>query len=404
MRGLGARGWAGLGAMALLGACVVEGEHGDAGLGSGLVDDAGTTGGSTDAGSDSGETTRGTEGESADAPSSGPGSDGGPETDTGETDGEPLECPTLGPWGSSAPFAAGDDHSHPLPSFAVGDWYYVHTITGADRILFSATPGPDGALGPWQQASGDHGGGPHGYTAIAVGDTAFHFRNGHIAEYPLSEQGLMLGDVILHEDDPNAAFGGEKFVWDSAVHVAFEAGPQWVLHLGGFSFTPYDYRRAIRRNGVPLGPAFTEVGMEHPAGRPGKAAVFVPPGATEAFVLTGEAGGSGLWRATVGMDGSLSTFDALPELPAGTGNERGDLFIAGRAVFVVRGAAVFRAIMADDGSLGGWEAMPSLPEEQIDINWGDGHGEGAAWGRIGDAVYVTGPRAVFHAVLQPGGC
>ncbi|MCX4247930.1 hypothetical protein [Paraliomyxa miuraensis] len=381
-------------------ACVVDGGRGE-GTGPTVIDvtddeDSGSEG--------SDETGTETTDAMGDATESDPDTSTGDPTDSGETGGEALECPTLGAWSGSAEFATGDDHSHPLPSFAVGDWYYVHTIVGGNRVLLSATPGPDGALGPWQEASGDHGGGPHGFTAIAVGDTAFHFRNGHIAEYPLDGQGHMLGDVVLYEDDPNAAFGGEKFVWDSAVHVAFEGGPRWVLHLGGFSFTPYDYRRAIRRSAVPLGPVFSEVGVDHPAARPGKAAVHVPPGASEAVLFTGEAGGSGLWRAFVGMDGSLSSFESLPELPAGTGNERGDLFVAGRALFAVRGSAVFRAIVAGDGSLGAWEAMPSLPEDQIDVHWGDGHGEGAAWGRIGDAIYLTGPRTVFHSVLQPGGC
>lgn len=390
-----------VGLAAGLGGCVVE-SRGD-GDGWGPIDgSAGAT-----SGTEAGSTSAGPNDETAQGSSSGEGSTTTEELDTDtDTSGgtEPLECPMLGEWVASAPFAAGDDHSHPLPSFAVGDWYYVHAIVGGARVLYSATPGPEGALGPWQEASGDHGGGPHGYTAVAVGDTAYHFRNGHIAEYPLDDQGFMLGDVILHEDDPNAAFAGERFVWDSAVHVAFEAGEQWVLHLGGFSFTPYDYRRAIRRNGVPLGSTFAAVGVDHPASRPGKAAAYVPAGASEAFLFTGEAGGSGLWRARVGSDGSLSSFDALAELPAGTGNERGDLFMLGRGLFVVRGAAVFRAIVSDDGSLGAWGPMPSLPQEQIDVHWGDGHGEGAAWGRIGDVVYVTGPRTVFHAVLEAGPC
>lgn len=400
MRGRAILRCAGPWGVALGAACVVVGPRADDGLDPGVGDptdggdpgasegDAGSTGGDTDEGTEASGTTR---------------ADEGTEGDSEQTEGDALECPTLGPWGSSAPFAFGDDTSHPLPSFAVGDWYYVHTLTGGARILFAATPGPDGALGPWQPASPDHGGGPHGYTAIAVGDTAFHFRNGHIAEYPLVD-GVMQGDVVLHEDDPSTAFGGEKFVWDSAAHVAFEGGAQWVLHLGGFSFTPYDYRRAIRRSGVPIGSAFTEVGLEHPAARPGKVAVIVPPGAAQAWIFTGEAGGSGLWRASLSEDGALSSFEALPPLPAGTDDGRGDLLAAGRALFAVRGAAVLRALVADDGALGEWTAMPSLPEAQIDVHWGDGHGEGAAWGRIGDVIYVTGPRAVFHAPLLPEGC
>lgn len=344
-------------------------------------------------------------------PTTGGDLDGGddpvPPPDMGADDGGPIgtvECPALDAWIAAPPFATGDDTSHPLPSFAVGDWFYVHTITGGDRVLLAASPQDDGSLGPWQTASEDHGGGPHGFTAIHVDGSAFHFRNGHIAEYPLDDAGHMLGDVVLHESNPDEAFGGEKFVWDSAVWVAFDSGAQWVFHLGGFSFTPYDYRPAVRRSGVPLAPTFASVGRDHPAGRPGKAAAFVPPGAETGWIFTGESGGSGLWRAQVTAAGDLGEWQPQPDLPAGTGNERGDLFVSGRALFAVRGSTVHRAFLDSAGDLGPWTSMPSLPEDQIDITWGDGHLEGAAWGIIGDLVLLTGPKTVYAARLVPDAC
>ncbi len=388
-------------------ACTVDGgrDGDDPGFGFSAGDsatgDAGDSTGADESGDDESGTASG-------SPTSG-GSDtdptGGTDTDdTGQTGGA-LDCPVPSEWSISTPFADGDDHSHPLPSFAVGDWYYVHTITGGDRVLWSARAHADGSLGPWQVASNDHGGGPHGFTALAIDQVAYHFRNGHIAEYPLDARGMMNGDVVLLEDDPNDAFGGEKFVWDSAVEVSFPDGPRWAFHLGGFSFGPYDYRRAVRRNSLPMGARFEDVGIDHPADRPGKAAAHVPPGSGTGWVFSGEAGGRGLWRATVESDGTMTGWDALDDLPEGTGNERGDLLMAGRALLVVRGSAVFRALVDDDtGALGPWAPMPSLPEDQIDVHWGDGHGEGAAWGRIGDTLYLTGPRAVFHATLEPGDC
>lgn len=382
-----------------MGGCMVEAPRAD-GFGPGGVVEGSS-------GEDSGEDSGGFDEESAGSTSSEPeGDTTGDEPPTGSTGGgeDDLECPVVGGWTASSPFGDGDDVSHPLPSFAVGSWFYVHTLTGGDRILWSAMAGPDGALGPWQVASGDHGGGPHGYTALAIDDAAYHFRNGHIARYVLDEQGYMQGDVDLIEDDPDQAFGGDKFVWDSAVLVSFDQGARWVFHLGGFSFGPYDYRRTVRRSAVPLQPRFDDTGVEHPAGRPGKAAAYVPAGSSTGWIVTGEAGGSGLWRIEVDADGSLGGWEELPSLPAGTGNERGDLFVAGRSLFAVRGSTVLRAVFGADGSLSEWTALPSLPEDAVDVHWGDGHGEGAAWGRIGDTIYLTGPRSVFHASLEPGAC
>src|SRR5690606_25811865 len=103
----------------------------------------------------------------------------------------------------------------------------------------------------WKVASSDHGGGPHGFTALVVGASPFHFRNGHIARYPLDAQGYMTGDVELLEDSPDSAFSGRRYVWDSALVTDF-ASASWVLHLGGFDFKSYAYARPIHRSGVPV--------------------------------------------------------------------------------------------------------------------------------------------------------
>ena len=317
-----------------------------------------------------------------------------------------AECRTIAAWGASAPFADDAHVSHPLPSFAHEGWLYVHTKAkdGADdRRLLAAKPGADGALGPWQEASADHGGGPHGFTAVVAGGQAYHFRNGHIARFELVD-GMMQGDVTLLEDDPNTAFGGNKYVWDSAVYARLGAGSAYLIHLGGFSFTGYQYRPDVYRSGVPLAAAFTDVGLDHPAQRPGKAAFWGPASASHGFIFTGEGDGARLWRSRIDVDGGLEPWTQLGDLPAGTGNQRGDLFIAGRTLFAVRGAAVHRADVGAAGELAPWVAAASLPEDQVDVSWGEGHAEGAAYGIIGDYVYLAGPKRAFYARLEPAEC
>ncbi len=314
-------------------------------------------------------------------------------------------CAALGTWHATEPFADGSHGSHPLPSFAAGSYYYVHTkaLDGADdRILYSAWQNADGSLGPWQIGSMDHGGGPHGYTAITLDGVPYHFRNGHIARYDLTADGKMLGDVVLIEDNVDTAFGGNRFVWDTAVEVTFAGGARWVLHLGGFSMTPYAYRRDVFRNAIPPQPTFEDTGADHPAERPGRAALFAPSGAEWGYVFTGVAGGASLWRVRVHANGEVGAFESLPDLPSGTGNERGELFVAHQTLFAIRGSVVVRAPLSDTGDLGAWEPQPPLPEDQVDVTWGDGHLEGASHGILGDFVYVTGPKRVYYARIVTG--
>lgn len=364
--------------------------------------------GGTGSAASSGDATVGTSTSDPDGPETTTGAE--PATSAGESDGtsdptgttgEPTasQCPGLLAWASSTSFLDAGGYAHPLPAFALGNRFYVHTVINDQRRLRFATF--DGAmLGPWSDASADHGGGPHGFTALAADDTAYHFRNGHIAQYVFDEAGVMLGDVVLLEESTDTAFGGELFVWDAALPVVFDSGPAWLLHLGGFSFAPYEYRQSIRRNTLPPGPAFSDTGSTHPGSRPGKSVAFVPEGVDTGFVYTTQTGGPELWRATIDSAGELGVWESLAPMPEGTGNERGDLFTVGRSLFAVRGAAVFRATLANDGTMSPWNPMPSLPTEQVDEHWGDGHTEGPTWGVIDDSVLVTGPDAVFIAPLD----
>lgn len=309
-------------------------------------------------------------------------------------------CTTLGPWVASAPFASGDVVSHPLPSFAVGSYFYVHTMRpgGAQRRLFSARANDDGSLGPWQTASDDHGGGPHGFTAVVADGQAYHFRNGHIARYPLTADGRMNGDVALVERSTQTSFGGNLYVWDSATVATPPGSRGWVFHLGGFSFAPYAYRPNVFRSAVPVEASFTRMGLDHPVERPGRAAWVQPAGAAHGFVVTGESGGGArLWRARVTSAGTIDAWAALPNIPAGTGNQRGELFALGDTLFAVRGARVFTTRLDPSGTPTSWASAPSLPEDQVNVTWGDGHQEGASWGVLRDTVYLSGPTRVFYA-------
>lgn len=326
-------------------------------------------------------------------------------TDTTANDGAPTgACRSLSAWSASAPFADASHVSHPLPSFARNDFYYVHTQSpgGGERVLHAAKMSADATLGAWFVASPDHGGGPHGFTAIVADGEAYHFRNGHIARYGFDASGKMTGDVTLLESSVETAFGGNKYVWDSAVYAAFGDGNKRVVHLGGFSFTGYTYKPDVYGAALPMPSSFTATGKTHPASRPGRAAFFAR--ANDGVIYTGEGGGDRLWSARVTSSGALDAWTALGSFPAGTGNQRGDLFVAGRTLFVVRGASVHAADLRDDGSLTAWTPMPSLPAEQIDINWGDGHLEGASYAVTTDAAFVTGPKVVFGARLTARAC
>ncbi len=302
-----------------------------------------------------------------------------------------LRCPRLGSWRASA--AWGDGSSHPLPSFALGSRFYVHTIVGAERALSMADVAADGALGPWRNA-GDHGGGPHGFTAVSLGGEAFHFRNGHIARFRFRADGSLDGDVELLEASRETAFGGNLYVWDVAVPITEAESPRGIVHLGGFSFEGYTYRPHVTRSGHPVASSFDRVG-DFPTERPGNAA-FVEGEAGTGWIFARESAGDRFFRARV-TGATVSAFEELARLPSGDDNGRGDVFAVDCSLFVVRGSRVFAADVGADGALGMFEEQPALPEPQIDVSWGDGHQEGASWGLVAGHVHLAGQRRVLSA-------
>ena len=318
------------------------------------------------------------------------------------------DCAVLGPWSSTTAFGGDTTVSHPFPSFAVGTIYAVLTTNNpydsGQNWIYSARQAPDGSLGLWQRSDQTHGG-HQGFSATTIDGTAYMFRNGHIAYYPQNPDGSLTGAEVCTEDSMTATFGGHLWMWDSHVYAPFPGGAKWVVHLSGFDMAPHDYRHDLYIAPVPVPKTFTDTGQAHPGVRPGKSAFFVPAGATAGFIYVSEAGSGPLWRGRLDEAGALSGWDAMPDMPAGTGNERGDLFVARHTLFVVRGSRVFAANLDAAGTLGGWQEMPSLPEDQIDMTtWGGGENEGASYGIIGDFVYLTGQRRVHYATILPHDC
>lgn len=320
---------------------------------------------------------------------------------------------TLGPWRETANFVDERHRSHPLPSFAVGSSYYVHTQTdgGDDRIVYYAGQLADGSLSPWSVALSDHGGGPHGYTAVATENTAYHFRNGHIAKYVIEQGTGWISEVKLLENPAyHEPFSGKKFMWDTAVYAPFATGSSYIYHLGGFDMTEhaYDFVEPLRAvSPIAQENAYFQnmAGLLAPIVNPNKAAFYSKPDASgEGYIYMGDRFSSKLYRLHVGEDtgGFPEAWLESGELPDGNGNHLGDMFVIEDYLFAIRGSKVFRAaIDARDGRLSAWDdSPPDLPEAQIDVNWYWANTEGASYGIIGDYVYVTGPKKVYYAKIN----
>ncbi len=313
---------------------------------------------------------------------------------------------TLGQWQETAAFVDSSHHSHPLPSFSIGNYYYVHTKTKEgkeDRVLYFARQNADGSLTAWQVANSDHGGGPHGYTAVSVGNTAYHFRNGHIIQYVAAENGLISQLKQVERGDGNGFPSGIRYMWDTAVFTPF-ANQKYIYHLGGFNMNGHAYNtNKLTRIKLPVpdsNASFEEVGTV-PTNNPNKAAFYRPEGASYGFIFMGVRGSSALKRLQIFEDGRIGEWLDVTELPAGSGNNLGDLFVIGDQLFAVRGKKVFQAtINQETGALSAWDDLPpDLPTEQIDVNWNISNTEGASYGIIGNYIYLTGQNKVYYAQI-----
>jgi hypothetical protein len=183
----------------------------------------------------------------------------------------------------------------------------------------------------------------------------------------------------------------------------FPGGSAYVIHMAGFDMTPHAYAQDMFRGTPPFpqGATFQDTGQDFPVERAGKSAFYLPSGSDRGFIFSTNSGNGNMWRWTVHQDGSLESANAMQSPPGGSGNGRGDVFIARNTLFIVRGSQVFRSKLQGNGDMGAWEAMPGLSEEQIDIIWGDGHNEGQAYGIIGNFVYLAGQRKVHYAQIVP---
>jgi hypothetical protein len=320
---------------------------------------------------------------------------------------------TLGPWQETANFADAHHRSHPLPSFAVGPYFYVHTQTngGSDRVVYYAGQLAEGSLSPWSVALSDHGGGPQGYTAVAAENTAYHFRNGHIAKYVIEQGTGWISEIkLLENPDFREPFSGKKYLWDTAVYVPFATGNSYIYHLGGFDMATYRYDfDDMFRSTAPIAQEnayFQDLeGLVAPITNPNKAVFYKKSEVNgEGYIYMGDRFSSKIYRIHVkeDMGRSPGLWIDSGDLPDGNGNHLGDMFVIEDSLFAIRGSKVFRAtIDARDGSLSVWDdSPPDLPEAQIDVNWYWANTEGASYGIIGDYVYVTGPQKVYYAKIN----
>lgn len=316
---------------------------------------------------------------------------------------------TLDPWQETTTFIDNDNRTSPLPSFAINKRYYVHTDfpiqnANSERILYVSDQQTDGSLGPWRIATGDHGGGPHGYTAITAANNVYHFRNGHIAQYIIDSSGNV-SEIKLLESGQETSFGGNNYVWDTALFVPFDI-KKFIFHFGGYSLPSDGWKNDIYRAEVPInqGASFTKVGNT-PLGsdkKPYKAAFFKVD-SDLGYIYLGDRISGSIYKTTVDKDGNLGTWTNAGIAPSG-GNNLGDMFIVDNQLFIIRGNKVYQATIATDGTLGVWMDTPAdLPANQVSIEWTDGHPEGKNYAIIGDYVYVTGPdRVYFTKINRPG--
>lgn len=311
---------------------------------------------------------------------------------------------TLGPWTESSSLPNQNHETAPLPSFAVNKRYYVHTFSDGDqaRVLYVADQQADGSLGPWRVASENHGGGPHGYTALTVAGAPYHFRNGHIARYEIDSNGNV-NDIVVLEQPVSTAFDTNRYVWDTAIYVPFDQR-KFIFHLGGFDLQRYGYTNDIYRIELPLntGAKFTKIGNSPITQKPYKAA-FYKVDSDMGFIYLGEKDSGNVYKAGVDKDGNLGSWTQVATAPF-AGNNLGDMFVIDNQLFIIRGSKVYQALIATDGTLGSWiDSPPDLPTNQINPRWGDGHPEGKNFAIIGDYVYLTGTDKVYYTqILRPG--
>jgi hypothetical protein len=287
--------------------------------------------------------------------------------------------------------------SHHLPSWASGDYFYVHTFDGS----IYRTSVANGRITSWQNA-GDYAGGPQGFVVLVADDTPYAFRNGHVIRYDINASHNIQGMSCLEwasqscQGAPSTAFGNIKYMWDSAVYVPLGIG--YIFHLGGFNMTDHAYSvHTIHSNTLPLmAPVRFVPAGNVPTTRPYKA-VFYRASNQYGFIYMGTLEQC-IWRIRVNANGSTGAWEVAHGYPAGE-NDRGDMFVIDNQLFIIRGSKVYQAtIDGTTGDLSAWnDEPPDLGERQVTVTWNPTEPEPASYGIIGDYVCVTGSTRVFCA-------
>ena len=325
-----------------------------------------------------------------------------------------AQAATLGSWQSTEPYP---NRSHPVASFAIGNYYYVLREGQVNNLYYAKQAANGGLIHPtsgaasgiWRDISpAGYGASPHGHTAISVGGTSYFFRNGHVVRFNQSATDGSITHIVDMDLPDKGAFYGHDFVWDSAVLADFGSA-QYIVHFGGFDFVGYTYKSNMSIKKLPFadnnarntGNSFSPAPINSPTSQPGKAVFYRPAGQNYGYIFLGRGNGHELWRIQINQDGTFSGgWNQLTSLPAGNGNGRGDLFIIGNTIFAIKGSKVYSADVNNQGSLTSWsDSPPDLPAEQINMHWGGGNTEGASYGIIGNYVYVTGGDRVFYSQI-----
>ena len=291
-------------------------------------------------------------------------------------------------WRQSTTFSSSTRDSHPFPSHAASGHVYVQDhATGKIHVADLAT---DGSLGPWRDSSADlNDTAGRGYAIVVVDGLGINLRFGRVELLVTDATGDVVRIDLL---EPPDGIGGNRYFWNTAV-VADFGSSRYVWHFGGWDMT--DYRRESETfRAVPSTTAtwsWDRVGPPFP-GDPYHAAFFRAT-SSSGFVYVADLGGA-LQRIETDAAGGIGVWTSAGSLPAG---ERGDLFVHGYFLYAVRGRKVYRAaIDPATGSLASWDDAPAdLPDEQIDVSWGGGHGEGPGWGFVAGHAYLVGKDRVY---------
>lgn len=326
-----------------------------------------------------------------------------------------VQAVTLGQWQTSPEF---NFRSHPVPSFAIGSYYYVMK-EGAVTDMYYAKQGAGGALmhpdtgsisDVWKQIrpGGGYGSSPHGTSAIAFDGSGYYFRNGYIIRAVQDAANGEISRVVELEDPGRRGFDGEHWFWNSLVYAPFTSGQRYIYQFGGWEMDDYRYKQDIFYRTAPFPNPdgnssdnnFADIGSDSPFERPGKAAFYQIPGQTYGYAYLRVGNGNSMKRVRVNSDGSLGSWEDVPAIPSGSGNGRGDVFVVDGTMFAISGSKVFSADLGSTGDVVWDSSSPDLPDEQIDEHWGGEHVEGASYGFIGNYVYVTGKRNVYYAQIN----